>query len=45
MLDHKNSLNEALLFEEIYLRFKLQCEVWFSRAEQERLVKLKKRLF
>jgi len=43
MLDHKNSLNEALLFEEIYLRFKLQLEVWFSRSEQERLGKLKKR--
>ena len=43
MLDHKNSLNEALLFEEIYLRFKLQCDVWFSRLEQERLDKLKTR--
>jgi hypothetical protein len=44
MLDHKNSLKEALLFEEIYLRFKLQSDVWFSRLEQERLDKLKTRV-
>ena len=44
MLDNKNSLNEALLFEEIYLRYKLQCELWFSRLEQERLDKLKTRV-
>jgi hypothetical protein len=44
MLGQENALNEALLFEEIYLRFKLECEAWFSRLEQERLVKLQKRL-
>ena len=44
MLGQENALNEALRFEEIYLRFKLECEAWFSRLEQERLIKLKERL-
>jgi hypothetical protein len=40
----KGVLKESLRFEEIYLRFKLECEVWLSRADQERLTKLKSRL-
>jgi hypothetical protein len=37
-------LKESLRFEELYLRFKLECEAWLSRADQERLTKLKSRL-
>jgi hypothetical protein len=44
MLQEKGVLKESLRFEEIYLRFKLECEVWLSRADQERLTKLKSRL-
>ena len=43
MLDQENSLAEALRFEETYLRYKLESEAWFSRLEQERLEKLRKR--
>ena len=43
MLQEKGVLKESLRFEEIYLRFKLECEAWFSRADQERLTKLKSR--
>ncbi len=44
MLNQKNALEEALRIEEYYLRFKLECETWFSQADQERLAKLKTRL-
>jgi hypothetical protein len=44
MLKQKNALEEALRFEEYYLRFKLEREAWLSRADQERLAKLKTRL-
>ena len=44
MLEHKNVIKESLRFEEIYLRFKLECEAWLSRGDQERLTKLKLRL-
>ena len=44
MLEQKIVLKEAIRFEEIYLRFKLECEAWLSRADQERLAKLKSRL-
>ena len=40
----KDVLKESLRFEELYLRFKLECEAWLSRADQERLTKLKSRL-
>ena len=43
MLEDKSVLKESLRFEELYLRFKLECEVWLSRADQERLTKLKTR--
>jgi len=42
-LEDKSVLKESLRFEELYLRFKLECEVWLSRADQERLTKLKTR--
>ena len=45
MLKEENALKEALRFEELFIRFKLESKSWFSRSEQERLVKLKKRLF
>ena len=44
MLGEKIVLKESLRFEELYLRFKLECEAWLSRADQERLAKLKSRL-
>jgi len=44
MLENKNIIKESLRFEEIYLRFKLECEAWLSRGDQERLTKLKTRL-
>jgi len=43
MLKEKDVLKESLRFEEIYLRFKLECEAWLSRVDQERLTKLKSR--
>jgi len=43
MLEDKSVLKESLRFEELYLRFKLECEAWLSRADQERLTKLKTR--
>ncbi len=43
MLEDKSVLKESLRFEELYLRFKLEYEVWPSRADQERLTKLKTR--
>ena len=44
MLENKNIIKESLRFEEIYLRFKLECEAWLSKGDQERLTKLKVRL-
>jgi hypothetical protein len=44
MLEHKSIIKESLRFEEIYLRFKLECEAWLSKGDQERLAKLKARL-
>jgi len=43
MLEDKSVLKESLRFEELYLRFKLEYEAWLSRADQERLTKLKTR--
>ena len=39
-----NALFEALRFEELYLRYKLECESWLSRADQERLAILETRV-
>ena len=44
MLEKKNALKEALMFEELYLSSKLDTEVWFSKADQDRLEKLKNRI-
>ena len=44
MLSKKNTLKEALRFEEYYLNFKLEREAWLSKPERERLAKLKERL-
>jgi len=44
VLRKENALFESLRFEELYLQFKLECEAWLSRADQERLAKLKARL-
>ena len=44
MLSGENSLQEALRFEELFLCLKLEQEKCFSKPEQERLVKLQKRL-
>ena len=44
MLEEKIVLKESLRFEELYLRFKLECEAWLFKADQERLAKLKSRL-
>jgi 4-hydroxy-2-oxoheptanedioate aldolase len=44
MLKKKNALAEALIFEELYLSSKLYTEIWFSRADRDRLEKLKKRI-
>ena len=44
MLGKEKALFEALRFEELYLRFKLECEAWLSRADKERLAKLKTRI-
>ena len=43
MLGKKNTLKEALRFEECYLNFKLEREAWLSKSDRERLVKLKAR--
>ena len=44
VLGKENALFESLRFEELYLRFKLECEAWLSRADQERQSKLKARI-
>ncbi len=33
ILDQENALKEALLFEELYLSFKLERESWLSRSD------------
>ena len=44
MLGKEKALFQSLRFEELYLRFKLECEAWLSRADKERLAKLKTRI-
>jgi hypothetical protein len=44
MLKKKNALAEALIFEELYLSYKLCMEIRFSRADRDRLDKLKNRI-
>jgi len=44
LLENKNALAEALGFEELYLSSKLATEAWLSKADQDRLAKLKKRI-
>ena len=44
MLEQEGALKESLHFEELYLRYKLECGAWLSRSDQERLDKLKTRL-
>jgi hypothetical protein len=44
MLEQEGALKESLHFEEPYLRYKLECEAWLSRPDQEQLDKLKTRL-
>ena len=43
-LDKENALEEALRFEELYLRAKLETEQLLSQADRDRLVKLKSRI-
>jgi hypothetical protein len=43
MLEQEDALKESLYFEELYLRYKLECEAWLSRPDKERLDKLKTR--
>ena len=44
MIENETILKESLRFEEIYLLFKLECEAWLSRADRDRLAKLKTRI-
>jgi len=44
MVGKSNALFEALQFEKLYLRYKLKCEAWLSRADQERLAILETRI-
>ncbi len=44
MLNKKNALKEALIFEELYLSSKLETEKWISQANRNRLKNLKKRI-
>jgi hypothetical protein len=44
MLETKNALIEALMFEELYLSFKLDTEAWLSQEDRDRLAKLKNRI-
>ena len=44
MVEKNKALVEALRFEELYLRYKLKCEAWLSRLDQERLTILEERL-
>ena len=44
ILETKNALIEALMFEELYLSSKLDTEAWLSQADRDRLAKLKNRV-
>jgi 4-hydroxy-2-oxoheptanedioate aldolase len=44
MLETKNALIEALMFEELYLSSKLDTEIWLSQADRDRLARLKNRI-
>lgn len=44
MLGQKKAFFEALRFEELYLKFKLECEEFLSRPEKERLAEIKTRI-
>ena len=43
-LENEHTLEEALRFEELYLRAKLETEQFLSQADQDRLAKLKSRI-
>ncbi len=43
-LEKEHALEEALRFEELYLRAKLETEKFLSQADQDRLAKLKSRI-
>ena len=42
--DKEHALEEALIFEELYLRAKLETEQLLSQADRDRLAKLKSRI-
>jgi hypothetical protein len=44
ILETKNALIEALMFEELYLSSKLDTQIWLSQADRDRLAKLKNRI-
>ena len=44
ILETKNALKEALMFEELYLSSKLNNEIWLLQADRDRLTKLKNRI-
>ena len=44
IIQNKNALTEALIFEELYLSYKLDTEIWLSKADRDRLKKLKNRI-
>ena len=44
ILETKNALTEALMFEELYLSSKLNNEIWLLQADRDRLAKLKNRI-
>ena len=44
IIQNKNALTEALIFEELYLSSKLDTEIWLSKADRDRLKKLKNRI-
>ncbi|MBT5471050.1 MAG: hypothetical protein HOK41_10655, partial [Nitrospina sp.] len=43
-LEKERALEEALKFEELYLRAKLETEQMLSQADRDRLAKLKSRI-
>jgi len=43
-LEKERALEEALKFEELYLRSKLETEQMLSQADRDRLAKLKSRI-
>ena len=44
MLGDKDALKESIYFEELYLKYKLEYDTWFSEIDRLRLNKLKMRL-